>query len=386
MTVMHLALLLAFGTGLSQAFIPLNPQFVPMPEVVQRKIPSAKVEVVCIGEVLFDFIADESCNGLSIEQVGAAGAFSKFAGGAPANNAVALARLGLRPMFAGAVGEDLDGEELVAILQTNRVETVLSASALPTRGVMVLRDEQGDRTFAGFRGDLSTEQFADCHFDPPISSHWLVDSATLAVCMGTLGLYTGKTADMMWDVATLIKTQRAQAAAGRECEVPLLVVDLNVREVFWGQAAPADIKQSLLDFAHGVDLIKLTDEEAEWVCGVPAEQALKNPEVLMDLLCPHVGVLVTGGAKGASYHINGVGSGSSPSFPVQVVDTTGAGDAFTAGFLAAVAMDRQQALGTAAGADRALRMACAAGALACTKSGAIPALPNLQEVINLLIS
>mmetsp|Transcript_13649 Transcript_13649/g.29999 ORF Transcript_13649/g.29999 Transcript_13649/m.29999 type:complete len:152 (+) Transcript_13649:959-1414(+) len=122
---------------------------------------------------------------------------------------------------------------------------------------------------------------------------------------------------------------------------------------------------------------------------LPSASSLSAPLsaiVLMDLLCPHVGVLVTGGAKGASYHINGVGSGSSPSFPVQVVDTTGAGDAFTAGFLAAVAMDRQQALGTAAGADRALRMACAAGALACTKSGAIPALPNLQEVINLLIS
>jgi sugar/nucleoside kinase (ribokinase family) len=105
----------------------------------------------------------------------------------------------------------------------------------------------------------------------------------------------------------------------------------------------------------------------------------------MPFLSPNIGILVTGGDKGASYYIKDVGSSFLPAFSIKCVETTGAGDAFTAGiygqmisyelliwsigFLAAIAMDAEAVLCSKAGADRALLMACAAGALTCTNEG-----------------
>lgn len=108
----------------------------------------------------------------------------------------------------------------------------------------------------------------------------------------------------------------------------------------------------------------------------------------MPYLKPRVGILVTGGEKGASYCIKGVGSNYMAAYHIatdDIVDTTGAGDSFIATFLAAIAMDKAAVLRSKVGADRALRMACIAGALTCMKAGAIAASPSLQQVISMLI-
>ena len=93
--------------------------------------------------------------------------------------------------------------------------------------------------------------------------------------------------------------------------------------------------------------------------------------------------MVTGGEKGSSCYFRDVGTLSRPAFPVIAVDTTGAGDSFTAGFL--YAMSRPGAsFSSVDDVGRALAIAAAAGGLVCTKAGAIYGQPSLEEVLQVV--
>jgi len=86
------------------------------------------------------------------------------------------------------------------------------------------------------------------------------------------------------------------------------------------------------------DIVKVTDEEAEWLYGIPAADALQSPEKVLEELPRARGVLVTAGAKGSSYAFRSGGgktdlTGVVPVLTVEVHDTTGAGDGFLGGFL-----------------------------------------------------
>jgi fructokinase len=138
-------------------------------------------------------------------------------------------------------------------------------------------------------------------------------------------------------------------------------------------------------------VVKLTDEEAEWLFGIP--DALENPTRVHDELSNAQAVLVTAGEKGASYSLFGC-TGRVEAFHVPVVETTGAGDAFTAGFLHALCtisnrnneeMDKLSQEEKAEAANDVIRFASAVGALTCTKEGAIAAQPTLDQVESFLI-
>ena len=103
--------------------------------------------VLCLGEILFDCLADQL--GLKLEEVKS---WTPYPGGAPANVACALVKLGTTAGFIGAVGEDEPGNALVKLLQDVGVDTtgVQRHPTAPTRQVYVTRDLAGDRTFAGF--------------------------------------------------------------------------------------------------------------------------------------------------------------------------------------------------------------------------------------------
>lgn len=113
--------------------------------------------VLCLGEILFDCLADQL--GLTLEEVKS---WTPYPGGAPANVACALVKLGTPAGFIGAVGEDEPGNELVKLLEEIGVDTtgVQRHSTAPTRQVYVVRDLAGDRNFAGF-GEYDTSEFAD---------------------------------------------------------------------------------------------------------------------------------------------------------------------------------------------------------------------------------
>src|ERR671932_424499 len=139
--------------------------------------------VLCLGEILFDLLADQL--GRSLEQVES---WTPYPGGAPANVACALVKLGTSAGFVGCVGEDEPGDTLVQLLQDIGVDStgVQRHPTAPTRQVYVVRTEKGDREFAGF-GELNTTEFADAYLQASQLPESLFENAEILV-LGTLEL------------------------------------------------------------------------------------------------------------------------------------------------------------------------------------------------------
>lgn len=318
-------------------------------------ISSRSKPILSIGEILYDCIAHQHCNGWPLDRVVAGKMWSPFPGGAPANVACAFAKLNSHnegiASFAGAVGNDEEGKKLVNLLKNIGVSTnfVSLSDVFPTRQVMVTRNNIGDREFAGFVDGKCSTTFADCYFAPKSD---LLSSLNCysAVIVGTLGLAHGPTAETMTEVAKTLKD-------AAEASSPLFVVDINWRNAFWQHELQTVARKKILEFSKGADIIKLTDQEATFLFDVPPERALADPELLCNLLEARRGVLVTGGELGASYFLRGVGAGRQEAYGVDVEETTGAGDAFTAGFLTVLLAKREEVLSTMKWADIALDMA-----------------------------
>ena len=354
-----------------------------------RAKPALKPTVLCIGEVLYDCIADSQCNGWSIQEVTKDSLWTKFPGGAPANVACAYNKLNGKSSFVGAVGDDLEGQELIDVLNRIGVDTtgIVKVSHRDTRQVMVVRDMKGDREFAGFIGGRNSNYFADCYYPDDNNVDSLITTfdpnQASAIVMGTLGLVHGTTATMMNNFVNYLKTRKMSSSSVTH-QYPFLVVDVNWRKAFWKDVDEDIARSKILRFVEGVDIVKLTDVEAKWLCNVNPAEALAEPKLLFDILKVKVGVIITGGELGASYYLKGIGSHFRPAYIMNVVETTGAGDAFTAGFLKVLLSSTDIVLNNKDGADFALDFACAAGGITCCQPGAIAAQPFLDDVLELV--
>lgn len=346
-------------------------------------------KVLCVGDALFDCIANDDARGLSVDDVVERNAWTPYPGGANANVATALCKLGTPSAFAGCVGSDDDGDALEHLVfrETGVDVTLLrrAAEGIPTRRVMVTRSVEGDREFGGFYGKKSADKFSDCFLDASTltddKSDAVVKGAEWIIC-GTLGLAFEKTAD-----ATRRLIDRAVSSGAALC------VDVNWRPVFWPEGAEERARDEILELARRAQVVKLTDEEAEWLLGIPSGDALRNPSLVHAQFADASAVLVTAGEKGAAYSMAGHQGVIEP-FVVDVVETTGAGDAFTAGFLHGLlsmevkidAFHEEVAPEEQAGVVESLvRFASAAGALTCTNAGAIAAQPTWGQVESFLI-
>lgn len=247
----------------------------------------------------------------------------------------------------------------------------------PTRDVLVTRSLEGDREFAGF-GAAASSDYADCFVVASELPEEVISQADVLVT-GTLGLaYPGS--------AAAIHRAVAAAQRGGTCT---LIIDVNWRPVFWDDSEAA--RQTVLQFVSAANILKVTDEEAEWLFGVTAATALEHPERVLAVAPAAAGVLVSAGEKGSSYAFRSPGGkmdicGVVPVMGVQVADTTGAGDAYLSGFifymmmgggLAELVADPGKVL-------RAVQFATACGAGTCLRPGAIDAQPTVQEAEALL--
>lgn len=315
----------------------------------------AHPQVLCLGEILFDCLANQL--GRSLEQVES---WTSYPGGAPANVACALNKLGTPTGFIGCVGQDEFGDTLVQLLQTIGVDVqgVQRHPTAPTRQVYVLRSESGDRMFSGF-GDLDTTEFADTHLQANQLPVELFEAADFLV-LGTLELAYPESRAAI---------ERALQLA--EQHYVKTLVDVNWRPMFWPdpEIAPAMI-QNLL---KRVDFLKLADEEAEWLFGTT------DPGAIAHRLGNTESVLVTAGRKGCTYYLGGH-EGHLNAFEVESEDTTGAGDSFVAGFLHQIAQNGLQSLSDPEMAKKVILYASAVGALTTTRPGAIAAQPTPAEV------
>lgn len=317
--------------------------------------------VLCLGEILYDCLADQP--GREVAEVES---WTPYPGGAPANVACGLVKLGTPAGFIGCVGSDQPGEELVSLLRGRKVDItgVQRHPQAPTRQVYVTRSTSGDRSFAGF-GEHATTEFADTY----LAGHQLPESLFLGadyLVIGTLELAYPDSRAAIYRALELAEQHYIK-----------ILVDVNWRPVFWPEPEQAiPLIQALL---KQIDFLKLSDEEAEWLFDTP------DPGAINHRLGNTEGVLVTAGENGCAYCL-GSNEGKIPGFSVNVVDTTGAGDSFVAGFLHQACQQGVQALGGAETARAVARYACGAGALTTTQPGAIAAQPTAAQVEAFLAS
>lgn len=313
-------------------------------------------DVVCMGELLIDFVPTES--GVNLIE---APAFKKAPGGAPANVAVGLAKLGVSAAFMGKVGDDPFGHFLAGVLQQNGVDTTALRFSRQARTALafVSLGADGERSFMFYR-----HPSADMLFSPEDIDATALHAARL-FHYGSISLISEPSRS-----ATL-----TAVALARENGC-LISYDPNLRLPLWPDETAA--KTGLLEGWPHADFIKASEEEITFLSGQT------NLETgVRQLWHEQLKLLtVTQGAAGCTY-FTAEEHGDVPGFRVTPVDTTGAGDAFVAGLLAEL-VQHPTLWQDPDHLTTVIRFANAVGALTTTQRGAIPALPTRQAVDQLL--
>ncbi|GJN29208.1 hypothetical protein PR202_gb17407 [Eleusine coracana subsp. coracana] len=316
--------------------------------------------VVCFGELLIDFVP--TVNGVSLAE---APAFKKAPGGAPANVAVGIARLGGSSAFIGKVGDDEFGYMLSDILKQNNVNNeglIFDAHARTALAFVTLRSD-GEREFMFYRNPSADMLLEEKELDLD-----LIRKAKI-FHYGSISLITepSKTAHI------------AAAKAAKDAGV-LVSYDPNLRLPLWPSAK--DARDGILSIWETADVIKVSEEEVSFLTNGqdPYDDAVVKKLIHSNLKL----LLVTEGPDGCRYYSKEF-SGRVSGLKVTAVDTTGAGDAFLAGVLSQLATDFSL-LEDEGRLREALKFANACGALTVTERGAIPALPTRQQVLDALTS
>lgn len=281
--------------------------------------------------------------------------YLKCPGGAPANVAVAISRLGGNSAFFGRVGQDPLGRFMKATLAQEQVNTdyMLLDEAQRTSTVIVDLDDSGERSFT-FMVKPSADQFLI-----PADIPAFVQGEWLHVCSIALANEPSRS-------STLKAMQDIKVAGG------FVSFDPNLREEVW--ANPEELKPVVRQAIELADVVKFSDDELLFLTDTDSlEAGLEAIKAFNNTL-----VLITQGAKGALVVFQGeqeLIAGQA----VKPVDTTGAGDAFVGGLLARLAQQNEWAHKEAI--HSAVNWANGCGALATTQKGAMTALPTQDALL-----
>lgn len=310
-------------------------------------------KVFCIGELLIDFVAEKQGSDLS-----KAYEFTKKAGGAPANVACAIAKLGGDSSFIGCVGEDPFGTFLLNVLHSSGVDISLAQrSQIFTTLAFVSLAEDGERDFVFSRGADRELKYI------PATKKFFNDQmihfgAATALLGGSLENAYGR---YYFDALT---------------QDIFISFDPNFRGDLWKNKSDEFIKKCTpyIEKAH---LCKFSLEEAQLISGkMDLHEACKELHAIGAKV-----ITVTLGAEG-TYVSTSSNSSVVPSIPVKAVDTTGAGDAFIGCLLQQVSglnnpadlgKDYQQL-------EAMVALANKAGAITTTHYGAIESLPSQSQL------
>jgi fructokinase len=305
--------------------------------------------ILTLGEVVADIYRDASESPVELP-------FTARPGGAPANVAVAASRLGAQASFVGSVGDDLFGDFIMRALEAEGVETdAVSRQSSPTRTSLAFVEvaEDGDRSFTFYRSSPAADELLspdDVTPDLVSGSHF--------VNFGSIPLLKDPAASAIYEVARL----------ANEAGVPV-AFDVNLRVHLWESADRA--REAVAPLLDRSTIVKMGDDEVEPLLGTADFE-----EAARGLLERGVSlVLISLGSDGAFYATEDF-SGKVPAFKVEVVDATGAGDAFLAGTLVHLA----EAEWDERRVREAVLRGTAAGSLACTGFGAMSALPTREEL------
>ncbi|MBA0779915.1 hypothetical protein Gotri_004092 [Gossypium trilobum] len=320
-------------------------------------VVSDKSLIVSFGEMLIDFVPTVS--GVSLAE---APGFLKAPGGAPANVAIAVSRLGSKASFIGKLGEDEFGHMLADILKQNGVsgDGILFDQGARTALAFVTLRADGEREFMFYRNPS-----ADMLLTPEELNLDLIRSAKV-FHYGSISL-----------IVEPCRSAHLKAMEVAKESGALLSYDPNLRLPLWPSADEA--RKQILSIWDKADIIKVSDVELEFLTGsnkIDDETAMKLWRPNLTLL------LITLGEKGSMYYTKYF-HGSVDAFHVNTVDTTGAGDSFVGALLCKIVED-PTILENESKLREVLKFANACGAITTTKKGAIPALPTEAEVLALI--
>ena len=308
------------------------------------KSKSGKAMVAVVGSINMDLVVKTAVLPGPGQTVRGRG-FSSMPGGKGANQAVAAARLGAEVQMIGKVGSDDFGEHLLMCLNKNQVDTagVVVAEGVSSGLAIVMVDGRGENSIcivAGANGQM--------HADDVLAQEQIIAGADVLLLQLELPVPT---------VLAAIRLARKH----------------GVKTILDPAPAAADTPPELLK----VDIITPNHIEAGMMVGEPIKDVRSAKTVASALVAygPEA-VVVTIGEKGAVLVDKSDRIRHFAAPKIRIVDTTAAGDAFTGALAVAIARDEKL--------SDAIRYANAAGALACVKFGAQPAMPTRREVEDLL--
>lgn len=310
-------------------------------------------DILSIGEILID-----------LTQTGSEHSIPQYAanpGGAPANVAVAAAKMGASAAFIGKVGQDAFGALLRRTLIDNGVsDTGLFETAYaPTTLAVVSVDGKGERSFSFYRDNSADTLLTETEALSVLSE------CPKVLHFGSVSLTVDPSRS-----ATLSAVQTAKKLGA------IISYDPNYRPSLWPDESTATrwMKAPL----ELVDILKVSDEELPLLAGTPDLKA--GSQTLLEAGAKLV--LVTMGDNGVFYRTKS-GTGHVPAVPTQVADTNGAGDTFFGAVLSRLSLRGAHLLDrlTTQELEHILVFANRAASLTCSRSGAIPAMPTLQELV-----
>ena len=314
-----------------------------------------------IGEVLIDFIPLQK--GVALKDVVS---FERNPGGAPANVAATVAKLGGVSSIISKVGQDAFGEFLEEQLKAVGVYTdkLLKTSEANTALAFVSLREDGERDFSFYRNPSADLLFSDNE----IEEDWFNEGDILHFC----------SVDLIESPMKYAHKKAIKQAKDKGC---LISFDPNVRLPLWD--CPETCRETILEFLPEADVVKMADEELGFVTGIEEER-----EAIASLFTGRVKVVIcTKGSQGSVLYVRN-DSYSADGFSVQVQDTTGAGDAFIGAFLFYLLKDEVRPSQLEAYCEKhhqeLLLFANACGALTTTGKGAIQSIPTYEQIEGLI--
>ena len=312
------------------------------------------LDVLTLGDLMVDFTpAGISPKGNLL--------YERNPGGAPANVAVTVSRLGGKSGFLGTVSDDIFGHFLADAMTKFgvNIQGLRFTRKAPTKMAFITLDENNNRSFDFTRGEV-----AETYYSPEDIDEQLIDACRVFL-LSTVSQYKEPCRLAAAKIVEMVKER------GK-----LLVYDPN-----WNIAFSNDKefeRTVMLDTMHKADIVKISVEEAEFLFG---------KDITYEAVAHKIRsfgakfVTITLGPRGCYYSYKG-GEGHLPTYDVKVADTTGSGDAFIGGFIYQLTRLNMPVIEQIPQPDieRILTCAHACGALCASRKGAMPSVENEAEV------
>lgn len=310
------------------------------------------VQIVAMGEILIDFIPIQLGNYTTVP------AFERCFGGAPFNYAVAAARLGAKVGALAAVGADPFGDFLVETLRRNNIDTSqVKVKKARTTLAFVVSQPGGERSFFFYRKPWADT--ADTLLEPnDVDSSYLRGVKMLH--------YSGVGLSHSPEREAIRKAIEQTRASGG-----LISYDPNIRLDLW--ESHDELRAVNEEAMKTADIVLLAKDEAEFLFGRAKPQRVAA-QILKEYHPRYVALKL--GDQGSYVESDTGRAFSKPAYKVKVVDTTGAGDGWAAGF--------EFGLVQGWNLETCATVANAIGALVVTRRGAVTALPTRAELESFL--